>query len=269
MIVDYTAPDTLDAALEALRSRPGARPLGGGHRLILDLKRGVRRVPLLVDLRNLQELRGVYSGPSGDLRIGSMTTITELVTNPVLRASHTFGVLADAAAAVPDTQLRNRATVGGAIIIGTDLAAALIALAAEAHVSSDRRPSRRLPVEDLLDPATPTAMEADEIITWVQVPDATSSGAFERLADPATRTSLTGVAVCAVFAPDGGISSCRVAVCGDNGPACRVSALERALLGDAYDSSTGYRGHLAGVLARRAGLRAQGRASSRGEGAAG
>ncbi|MCG5219456.1 FAD binding domain-containing protein [Streptosporangium soli] len=272
--LEYTAPSSLDDALEALHANPGARPLAGGHSLILDLKSRVRRVPLLVDLGRLAELRGVRRRPRGELEIGSMTTITELVADPLVRQSHVHGLLSDAAATLPDAQVRNRGTIGGAVLAGTDVAAALIVLDAETHIRSRDGRHRRISVEDLLDPATP-GLAPDEVITAVGVSAATASGAHERQPEPATLTSLCGVAVSVTFRADGAIDTCKVAVCGGRTPARRLPALERAMtaiperatglpLDDVFESddvaSGEYRAHLALVLAKRAVARARDRA---------
>jgi len=266
------APSTLDDALEALDATPGARPMAGGHSLIFDLKRRVRQVPLLVDLSKLEELRGVRRGPRGDLEIGSMTTITDLIANPLLRETCAAGLLADAAAAMPDTQVRNRGTIGGAVLAGTDVAAALIACDADLIVRSRSGKPRRVTVENLLGPSG-RRLAPGEVITAIDIPapagDVTA-GAYERLAEPARLSSICGVAVCASFGADGTVDICRVAVCGDARPARRVPALEEtteratglSLEGvfDTDDVASGeYRAHLASVLVERALARARDR----------
>ncbi|MEU9832624.1 FAD binding domain-containing protein [Streptosporangium sp. NPDC048047] len=270
-LLDYTAPATLDEALEALRATPGARPMGGGHRLILDMKRRARRIPLLVDLGRLDELRGVRRGPDGGLEIGSTTTITDLVADPLVRGSHAGGLLADAAAAMPDAQVRNRATAGGAVVAGADVAAALIALEAGLHLRGGGARSRRVSVERFLAGEGPAG---DEVIVAVEIPATTARGAYERLAEPAALSSLCGVAVSLTFRPGGAVGACRVAVCGGPGPARRVPELEDAAAAasgngseprldgvfESDDVASGeYRAHLARVLARRAVARARDR----------
>ncbi|MDF5752061.1 FAD binding domain-containing protein [Spongiactinospora sp. TRM90649] len=275
-LLDYTAPSDLEGALQALHDSPGARPLAGGHRLILDLKRRTRRIPLLVDLAKVPGLRGVSRAPGGELRIGSMTTIADLVADPAVRESHAHALLSDAAETLPDPQVRNRGTVGGSVVAGTDLAAALIALDAVAEIQGRGGRHRTLTVEHLLDPGTGPGLAADEVITSVGVPTGTSIGAYARQPVPATLSSLCGVAVSVTFRADGEAGDCRAVVCGDGLPARRVPDLERALtappgkatappLGDVFQSdqaaSGEYRAHLAWVLARRALARARERAA--------
>ncbi|MFI0421861.1 FAD binding domain-containing protein [Spongiactinospora sp. 9N601] len=265
----YTAPADLEGALRALSETPGARPLAGGHRLVLDLKRRVRRIPLLVDLGRVPELRGVRRGFGGALEIGAMTTITELVAHPAVPESYAHGLLADAAATLPDPQTRNRGTVGGSVVAGTDIAAALIALDAVVRVRGRGGRRRTLSVERLLDPTAP-GLAAGEVIAAVGVPPGTAHGAHVRRPVPATLASVCGAAVAVTFHMDGAVASCRVAVCGGPRPARRVPTLERALtagvltappLGDLFqgdqDASGEYRAHLAWVLARRAMARAR------------
>ncbi|WP_158578902.1 FAD binding domain-containing protein [Spongiactinospora rosea] len=271
-LVDYTAPADLEGALRALSETPGARPLAGGHRLVLDLKRRARRIPLLVDLGRVPELRGVRRGFGGALEIGAMTTVTELVGHPAVRDSYAHDLLADAAATLPDPQTRNRGTVGGSVVAGTDIAAALIALDAVARIRGRGGRRRTLNVERLLDPAAP-GLAAGEVIAAVGVPPGTAQGAHVRQPVPATLDSVCGVAVAVSFHADGTVSACRAAVCGGSRPARRLPVLERALtsgtaaappLGDVFPgdevASGEYRAHLAWVLAGRAVARARERA---------
>lgn len=272
--LEYTAPSTLDGVLEALHTRVGARPLAGGHRLISDLKRRVRQVPLLVDLGRVTELRGVRRGPRGDLEIGSMTTIAELVADPAVREVAALGSLLDAAVALPDQQVRNRGTIGGAVIAGTDVAAALISLDAEVHLRSRRDGPRRVSVADLLDPTAGKTLTTGEVITAVTVSTATVSGGYARQPEPATLASLCGVAVGATFRADGTVDACTVVVCGGSPAARRVPELEAVLTASPAEAaapsldgvftsdavaSGEYRAHLAWVLARQAMARARDR----------
>ena len=102
---DYVAPDSLGAALAALREGgEDAKLLAGGHSLIPLMKLRLAAPSLLVDLRRVPDLAGVR--PNGGVRIGAMTTHSKLadaglglvsaaaatITNAVIDALKPLGV---------------------------------------------------------------------------------------------------------------------------------------------------------------------------------
>ena len=74
------------------------------------LKDRIKKPKVLVDLSGIEELRGVRTTTDG-IEIGAMTTLTEIVNNPILRQS--YGLLPQAAELVASPQIRNQGTIGG------------------------------------------------------------------------------------------------------------------------------------------------------------
>src|SRR5204862_432057 len=70
---------------------------------------GLMTAPALIDIGRIQELKGIASGPT--IRIGALTTHSELAASSVLRAG--CPMLAEAAAQIADAQVRNYGTFGG------------------------------------------------------------------------------------------------------------------------------------------------------------
>ena len=120
---DYVAPGTLDEALAALKDGgEDAKVLAGGHSLIPLMKLRLAAPALLVDLRRLEELRGVNRG-DGVLKFGAMTRHHEVATGG-------YGLVSAAAATIADQQVRNMGTIGGTLAHGdpaSDLPAILLA----------------------------------------------------------------------------------------------------------------------------------------------
>ena len=106
---DYARPKSLTDLFKLL-SNAGFRAQGGGTDLFGCLRDGVFQASGLVSLNNIKELRGIADTGNG-LRIGALTTITELATNSVIRDR--YPVLAQAAIEVASPQLRNQGTIGG------------------------------------------------------------------------------------------------------------------------------------------------------------
>src|ERR1700693_6104919 len=79
--VEYARPGPVDEAIRLLGTSPNARPLAGGQTLINVMKARAAAPDLLVDLADLEELRGV-TFKKGSLEIGPMTTYAELMASP-------------------------------------------------------------------------------------------------------------------------------------------------------------------------------------------
>ncbi len=104
-------PMTTDDALALLAQyKSDAWVLAGGLDSFDWLKDRIKRPKVVVDLSQIKELKGVRS-VDGGLEIGAMTTLTEVVRNPVVREKYT--ILADAAESAASPQIRNQGTIGG------------------------------------------------------------------------------------------------------------------------------------------------------------
>jgi xanthine dehydrogenase YagS FAD-binding subunit len=86
--------------------------IAGGKDSLDWFKDRVKRPKYLIDLANIQELRGI-SDKGDHIAIGAMVTLSELNTNNLVRES--FPVLSNAAGRVASPQIRNSGTVGGNI----------------------------------------------------------------------------------------------------------------------------------------------------------
>ena len=84
--------------------------LAGGLDSFDWLKDRIRRPRYVVDLSGVDELKGVRER-NGGIEIGAMTTLTTVVTNPIVRER--YAILMDAAEAAASPQIRNQGTIGG------------------------------------------------------------------------------------------------------------------------------------------------------------
>ena len=84
--------------------------LAGGMDTFDWLKDRVKRPSVVVDLSGVPELRGIRPYPGG-LKIGAMTTLTEVASDPTVRGQ--YGLLMEAANLVASPQIRNQGTLGG------------------------------------------------------------------------------------------------------------------------------------------------------------
>ncbi len=108
--VEYARPATVEEALGLLAQNDGARALAGGQTLINVMKARAAAPDVLVDLQDLEELRGVRDLGSGSVEIGAMTTYSDLIRDEPAGAR---SILGEVAAMIADVQVRNRGTIGG------------------------------------------------------------------------------------------------------------------------------------------------------------
>jgi CO/xanthine dehydrogenase FAD-binding subunit len=178
---DLWRPQTLPEALALLADQaPEAKPLAGGTNILVDLRDGAGHGPkALVDLGKVKELRGLHK-EDGHMVIGGGTTLTELLTHPLI-AEHGV-LLRDAAAVFANPLVRNRATVAGNLVDASpaaDTAPPLLALGAAVQLAS-RSGSRWVPLEDFLVGVRQTLRQPDELLVAVgwQTPDPHSASAY-------------------------------------------------------------------------------------------
>jgi len=84
--------------------------MAGGNDSLSWFKERVKRPKAVIDISGIAVLKGIRETPDG-VEIGSLTTLTEVERNPVIRAK--YRVLADAARRVASPQIRNTGTIGG------------------------------------------------------------------------------------------------------------------------------------------------------------
>jgi len=113
---DLVRPRTLAELTAARAAHPASRLLGGGTDLLVNLRRGIVAPPLLIDVNNVVELRGIEAD-AHMLKIGAAVTLAEVATHPdVIRH---YPVVAQAAGHIAGPTHRNMGTVGGNIALDT------------------------------------------------------------------------------------------------------------------------------------------------------
>ncbi|OGP69251.1 MAG: molybdopterin dehydrogenase [Deltaproteobacteria bacterium RBG_13_53_10] len=106
----YVKVRSLREAIDQL-SLGGAGVHAGGTDLLGCLRDDVFKASKVVSLGQLKELRGITQTPDGVLRIGALTTLTEIAHSRIV--NETYPGLARAVSEVASPQLRNQGTLGG------------------------------------------------------------------------------------------------------------------------------------------------------------
>jgi xanthine dehydrogenase YagS FAD-binding subunit len=108
---EYGNPKTVKEAVSLLGSTwADAAVLAGGTDLLSLMKDYVMSPKRVVNIKGIAELKGIAKAAAG-LRIGAASTVDELLSSPLVRAS--YPSLADAARGISSPQIRNMGTVGG------------------------------------------------------------------------------------------------------------------------------------------------------------
>jgi xanthine dehydrogenase small subunit len=163
----YFLPNTLAALLVLRSSHPAAQLVAGCTDVGLWVNKGHRRLPKVLDLTRVAELRRVEHYPH-HLAIGAAVPLTEtfaalVADRPQLQA------FAQRFAGLP---VRNSGTLGGNVANGSpigDSMPILIALGANVVLMSTRG-HRELPLEQLYTGYRQNVIAPDEVLAWIKVP---------------------------------------------------------------------------------------------------
>jgi len=104
-------PATIDEAVGLLdKYGKSAWVMAGGLDTFDWLKDRIKRPKVVVDMSQVKELVGVKDW-NGGVEIGAMTTLTDVVKNPIIKEK--FALLSTGAEAAASPQIRNQGTIGG------------------------------------------------------------------------------------------------------------------------------------------------------------
>ncbi|HUK28469.1 MAG TPA: xanthine dehydrogenase family protein subunit M [Candidatus Acidoferrales bacterium] len=168
---NYLRPNGLSELLDVLNEYGSkAKLIAGGTDLTIALKERMIHPEVIIDLNRVRkELTGIEVSKN-TMKIGAMTTYTELETNPIV--NQYARTLSEAASQVGTYQIRNLGTIGANLANGSpaaDTAPPLIVLNAKVHLQS-KQASRQMPVQDFITGVKRTAIRPDEIVTSVEIP---------------------------------------------------------------------------------------------------
>ena len=114
---DLLTPQTPRDAAILMRDAGTAMIVAGGTDLFPKMKRRQQQPDILISLGRMTSLRGLIREGDGGLRIGAMTTLTDLAEHQAIPRE--YQVLREAAASVSTPQLRNAGTLGGNLCLDT------------------------------------------------------------------------------------------------------------------------------------------------------
>ncbi|MEW5810927.1 MAG: FAD binding domain-containing protein [Actinomycetota bacterium] len=209
----YHRPDSVAEALELLAADPEAKLLAGGQSLLTLMNLRLARPSAVIDIGRLTELSRVFDD-TDDLVLGALVTHRTVETDPLIGAR--APLLADAARYIGHVGIRNRGTLGGSVAHAdpaAEMPLATVVLGATFHVDSVRG-RRRVPAEDMFVSFYTSALEPDEMITWISIPaDRPTQGwGFVEYARQHGDYGLAGAGCVMSLGADGRIDSVRAGV---------------------------------------------------------
>ena len=166
----YARPRSLPETFALLGAEPGARLLAGGTDLLVGIRKGTVRAPLIIDLKRVAELGGGITDRDGAIRIGAGTVLTELIEDRRMQAA--YPALVAAARVVGSIQIRNRATLVGNLCNASpaaDTAPPLLAFDALVELAAPDG-HRLVPLADFLVGPGRTVLGPSEIVLAVELP---------------------------------------------------------------------------------------------------
>jgi aerobic carbon-monoxide dehydrogenase medium subunit len=228
-------PRSLEEATElAERYGEDAAFYCGGTELLLLLKLGFAAFGHLIDLKGIEELRGVRA-ENGALAVGAAVTHRELERSELVLER--LSALAGMERNVANLRVREVGTLGGNLCFSdphSDPATFLLAVDAEVECRRGGGQPRRLPIADFVVGPYRTSLERGELLTAVRIPSL-PNGASVAHAKFSFHERPTATVACLVRVADGAVAEARVAVGSVGARPVRSGSAEEALAGMPVD----------------------------------
>jgi carbon-monoxide dehydrogenase medium subunit len=279
----YHRPATVADAVKLLATfGDDARPLAGGHSLVPMMKLRLATPEHLVDLHDVEGLKGIHR--DGDrIVIGAMTTQHELLASDEIAGS--LPILHETALLIADPQVRYRGTIGGNVANGdpgNDMPALMMTLGATYRLEGSSG-VREVAASEFYQGAYFTALEPGELLTSISIPTPASGHgyAYEKLKRKVGDYATAAAAVVLTMT-NGKVATCSIgltnlsetpllaedaakAVIGsglDDAALKQAAAAAEAIMAPAADARgpVEYRKHVGGIMVMRALQRAASRA---------
>ncbi|MCE4598800.1 MAG: xanthine dehydrogenase family protein subunit M [Desulfurococcales archaeon] len=214
----YYKPKTLEEALELLEKYgEEAKVLAGGVGLINFMLEKLMSPKYVVDIKGIEELRGIGYEEGKGLSIGAATRISEITRwldgNPELKRK--YQALYEALSRIADMQIRNRATLAGNVCEALpymDSYSPLAVYDAEVVIAS-RSGERRALITEFVQGPGMIDLQPEELVVRIDVPEPPrrSVSGFSKIV-PAIEYSIASVSMLAANIEDPATREVRIAV---------------------------------------------------------
>ncbi|MCC6720229.1 MAG: xanthine dehydrogenase family protein subunit M [Acetobacteraceae bacterium] len=236
----FLAPETLDDAISAYAAAQGAaRILAGGTDLLVQMRNGVARPGVIIDIKGIGELTDIAEGADGSFTLGAAVSGAVLGEHP--RFGTVWPGVLEAINLIGSTQVQGRASAGGNLCNASPAGDSVPAMVAAGAVVTVQGPKgrRQLAVEAF--PAGPgrTNLAPGEIVVSFTLPPRPpgSGDAYLRMI-PRTEMDIAvvGVGVNLTLA-DGVVTAARVGLGAVAPTVLLVADAGRALVGSRLEDA--------------------------------
>ncbi len=238
--IRYVAPQSLDEAIGAFAAAgSAARILAGGTDLLVQMRAGVVRPGVIIDIKKIGEMSAIEQTADGGFRIGAATSGMALAEHP--KFGKVWPGVLEAVNLIGSKQVQGRASAGGNLCNGSPAGDSVPAMIAAGAIVTIQGPKgrRELPVEKV--PAGPgrTNLTPGEILVSFTLPPrpAGSSDAYLRMI-PRTEMDIAVVGLGASLTlKDGVCTAARIGLGAVAPTALLVEAAAQALIGSKLDDA--------------------------------
>ena len=281
----YESPGSVDEAVKLLAAaNGGAKLLAGGTDLLVQLRMGMIKPSLIIDVKNIQETT-VIKDENGGFRVGASVSGAVLGEHAGMKSA--WPGVVEALELIGSTQIQGRASMGGNLCNASPAADAVPAMIVAGAICTIAGPDgrREAPVEEIVTGPGQTSLAASEMVVDFFFParPPRSGDAFLRFI-PRTEMDIAVVgAGVSLTLDDSGVCTAALVALGavaatqlvvedganaligstlDDAAMAKLDAAARAACRPINDKrgTIEYRTKVAGVLARRAAAIAQQRA---------
>jgi len=230
---EYLAPKSKSEAVELLTQYGDeAKVLAGGQSLVPMMKLRVARPKYLIDINRIADLAYVRE-ENGKLHCGTMTRHVQMEESPLLKEK--IPMLSQAASVIGDAQVRNRGTLGGALVEADpsgDWGPVVLALNAQMKCVGSQG-ERLISATDFFTFAYTAALESNEILTEIifPVPNGGAVGTYAKLERVAGDFAIASAAVQMRLDSDGVCKTIGVGVTGGASVPQKAFSVETLLSG--------------------------------------
>jgi len=212
-----------------------ARLLAGGTDLLVEMREGRTRPAYLVDIKGLDELKGITVSDGG-VTIGALTTLRVLERSAIIRER--LPILYDAVSQMGSVQVRSRATIGGNLSnahASADGTAALLALGARLQLHGPQG-VREIAIENFFSGTHRTVLNTGEVLTHIHLTTGNSGcgAAYSKFTvRNAMDAALVGVGVFLETEPAGTVCrDARISLATTGPKPDRATSAEKTLRGE-------------------------------------
>jgi CO/xanthine dehydrogenase FAD-binding subunit len=235
---EYLAPKTLDEALSLLNNYKdkSARIIAGGTDLLVKMKTIDLKTDYLINIKNIPELD--FIDTTDGLKIGAAVSLSHIERIGKIKERYT--ALYEGITSMATIAVKNMGTIAGNVVNASpaaDTVPPLIAYGAEVKLVSERG-ERTVSVEDFITGVGITVIEADEIITQVNIPEMNqnSGSAFSKKSRIKADIAKINLAVY-LERKDNFCKDCRIVLGSVAAKAIRVKDAEGLLKGQTVSTS--------------------------------